>query len=242
MAFLLYLAIIAVASVAVLGQFPSVCNTPENLETKTCCPSNCNGNGRCKNIYSNAFNQSKFADPDVVQILQQTPNVPEKGAADARYLWPVVVFGFVCVCDGNYWGVDCSECAFGWTGTDCSVRKEPVIRKSFARLSQEEKQTLINATLKLKEDMGRWSVVVKEPQNYSTGTVTLQNVSTYNFFIFLHDYVARNSSCDSANMNMSIDFAHSGPAFPVWHRRYILIVEREFQRITKNDSFGFPYW
>ena len=30
--------------------------------------------------------------------------------------------------------------------------------------------------------------------------------------------------------------------FPVWHRRYMLIVEKEFQRITNNDSFGFPYW
>ena len=44
------------------------------------------------------------------------------------------------------------------------------------------------------------------------------------------------------NEGVSIDFAHSGPVFPVWHRRYMLTVEREFQRITQNKSFGFPYW
>ena len=44
------------------------------------------------------------------------------------------------------------------------------------------------------------------------------------------------------NRGISIDFAHQGPVFPVWHRRYLLIVEKEFQRITANDSFGLPYW
>ena len=44
------------------------------------------------------------------------------------------------------------------------------------------------------------------------------------------------------NDNTIVDFAHSGPVFPVWHRRYLLIVEKEFQRITNNDSFGFSYW
>jgi tyrosinase len=44
------------------------------------------------------------------------------------------------------------------------------------------------------------------------------------------------------NNNISIDFAHESAAFPVWHRRYILTVEREFQRIMNNSMFGFPYW
>ena len=88
-------------------------------------------------------------------------------------------------------------------------------------------------------------MVVEEPRDYTTGTVTLQNVSTYDFFIYLHDYVARDGAraCrTTVDMGTIIDFAHSGPVFPVWHRRYILTVEKEFQRITGNSSFGFPYW
>ena len=237
-----FVLVLSLSPTNIFGQFPSVCNTPESLDTKTCCPNNCGGRGKCENVTAGVSAQSKCANPEVLEILRDTPNVPEKGTADARYQWPTVVFENVCVCEGNFWGPDCTECAFGWTGDDCKEKKTPVIRKSFARLSEEERQTLMNATLQLKRETGRWSVVVGEPANYSTGTVTLQNVSTYDFFIYLHDYVARDSNCSSENMDIFIDFAHSGPVFPVWHRRYMLTVEREFQRITKNASFGFPYW
>ena len=224
------------------GQFPSICNTPENLQEKTCCPNNCRGQGTCRNITELANIQSQSANPTIIGILQNAPNVPAKGTADARYLWPTVVFEKVCLCDGNFWGGDCSVCNFGWRGNDCNVRKKPVVRKSFARLSKTEKMAFITATKELKKENNVWSVVSNEPASYSSGHVTLQNVSTYDFFIYLHDYVARDCFCGSENMNVSIDFAHAGPVFPVWHRRYLLTVEREFQRIMKNDSFGLPYW
>ena len=87
-------------------------------------------------------------------------------------------FENVCVCKGNYWGVGCGECNFGGMGSDCNTRKTPVVRKSFARLTKEEKQTFIDATKELKQEMGFWSVVVREPANYSSGNVILQDVST----------------------------------------------------------------
>ena len=89
------------------------------------------------------------------------------------------------------------ECDFGWTGSDCSTRKTPVIRKSFNRLTTAEKQTLINATRDLKKEMGYWSVIAGEPSNYTSGTVTLQNVSTYDLFIYLHHYVTRDDDDDA---------------------------------------------
>ena len=235
-------AILLLSPAITLGQLPSICNTPDDLATKTCCPNDCSRNGRCESITALVSAQEECADQKVIDILRNTPNVPEKGTADARYRWPTVVFENVCVCDGNFWGADCSECDFGWTGDDCNERKTLVVRKSFARLSKEEKETFIDATQQLKTEMGRWSVVAEEPLNYSTGTVTLQNVSTYDFFIYLHDYVARDGNCGEVNMDVTIDFAHEGPVFPVWHRRYLLTLEREFQRITKNVSFAFPYW
>ena len=185
-----------------------------------------------------------MADPDIVKLLQNTPKEPQKGAADARYLWPTVVFENVCVCNGNYGGVDCTECDFGWTGNDCSTPKRPVIRKSFASLSPTEQEKFANATRDLKNETGFWSVLVQEPANYSTtANTSLQNVTTYNLFVYLHNYVARDAlSCLRVNGNITIDFAHSGPVFPVWHRRYMLIVEKEFQRILRDPTFGFPYW
>ena len=230
------------------AQFPAICNTPDSLQTKTCCPNNCSGptRGSCEDITAQVAAQWERADSEVNAILEGAPNQPQKGTADARYLWPTVVFERICICTGNYGGVGCSECDFGWTGSDCSTRKTPVIRKSFARLTDTEKQTVINATRDLKSEMGFWSVVVEEPLNYTSGAVALQNVSTYDFFIYLHDYVARddtsNTCIRTVDNNVTIDFAHMGPVFPVWHRRYLLTVEKEFQRITNNASFAFPYW
>ena len=226
------------------GQFPAICNTPEALQTKICCPDECGGptRGQCKNITANVAAQSERVDREVLEILEDAPYNEQKGTADARYKWPTVVFEQVCVCNGNYWGVNCNECKFGWTGVNCNARKKAVVRKSFARLSDQEKEVFVNATRDLKNEMNYWSVIVEEPANYSSGTVKLQDVSTYNYFVYLHFYVARDSNCSDVNRNISIDFAHQGPVFPVWHRRYLLTVEREYQRITNNDSFGFPYW
>ena len=227
------------------GQFPSICNKPENIRTKTCCPNNCNApeRGVCKNITKEVIAQWELGNTTITSILQDAPNQPQKGTIDARYLWPTIVFESVCVCNGNFWGVDCSDCGFGWTGEDCTVRKTPVLRRSFHSLTKEERQMVANATRDLKKEIGYWSVIVQEPTDYRSGTVTLQDVSTYDFFVHMHHYAVRDGACTKhVNMNISIDFAHLGPVFPVWHRRYLLTLEKEFQRILKNDSFGLPYW
>lgn len=228
------------------GQFPATCNNPESLETKTCCPNNCGGptRGSCENITAQVADQWQRADPVITNILKQAPDLPQKGAADARYLWPTAVFERVCVCKDNFWGGDCSECNFGWTGEDCNTKKTPVIRKSFAHITKEEKQAFINAIRDLKTETNHWSVaIVEEPVNYTSGTVKLQNVSAYDFLVYVHYYAGRDTSppCVAYNGAM-VDFAHSGPVFPVWHRHLALLFEREIQRITGNSSFGLPYW
>nr|CAE01389.1 tyrosinase-like protein [Suberites domuncula] len=227
-------------------QFPAICNTPENLQTKTCCPNNCGGptRGSCDNFTEVVRAQWEASNFTITNILRNAPNEPQKGTADARYLWPTVVFENVCNCSNNFGGYDCGECDFGWTGSNCDTRKPQVVRRHFNSLTQTEKDNFVNATRELKNEMGIWSVIVGEPSTYTSGTVTLQNVSTYNFFIFLHNFIARDGTqaCQKVNKDNIVDFAHSGPSFPVWHRRYMLTVEKEFQRIMGNDTFGFPYW
>ena len=94
--------------------------------------------------------QADKANLTVIDILRDAPNVPEKGTADARYRWPTTVFERVCICTGTFGGVDCNECASGWTGTNCNIKKPPVVRQSFSRLTAEEKQIFVNATRDLK--------------------------------------------------------------------------------------------
>ncbi len=232
--------------VAVYSQFPAVCNDQTLLDTKTCCPDNCGGStrGSCMNITQTVVDQWNNANQSIVDLLKNSFTIPEKNTADSRYRWPTVVFEKVCNCSGNYGGYNCLECDFGWTGDNCQMRKVPVIRKSFNSLTDTEKNDFISATRQLKTETGVWSVIVSEPLNYDSGTVTLQNVPTYDMFIFVHSYVARDDSdaCKEVNKWKTVDFAHEGPVFPVWHRRYLLIIEREYQRIMDNPMFGLPYW
>ena len=90
------------------------------------------------------------ADSTVINILRDISNTTEKGTTDARYLWPTVVFENVCICNGTFGGVDCNECAFGWTGSDCTIKKPLVVCQSFSRLTAEEQQIFVNATTILK--------------------------------------------------------------------------------------------
>jgi hypothetical protein len=36
--------------------------------------------------------------------------------------------------------------------------------------------------------------------------------------------------------------AHGGPAFPMWHRMFTMVVERAVQVAAGDDNFGLPYW
>ncbi len=125
------------------AQFPAVCNTPENLQNKVCCPNNCNqdrSRGDCVDVTSKAEGQSDDSEQEIVDVLRNAPTT-DKGTIDSRFLWPTMVFQNVCICSGNFYGVDCNECAFGWSGENCAT-KTRIVRRSFGSLLDSEKETL----------------------------------------------------------------------------------------------------
>eukprot|EP00800_Vazella_pourtalesii_P000180 TRINITY_DN10182_c1_g1_i1.p1 TRINITY_DN10182_c1_g1~~TRINITY_DN10182_c1_g1_i1.p1 ORF type:complete len:575 (-),score=43.43 TRINITY_DN10182_c1_g1_i1:171-1895(-) len=240
---LLAVCTILACAVVIKSQFPAVCNNAESINTKTCCPNNCGGvvKGNCTNITAEVDETWSRSRPDVVQLIRDSPNLQGKGKADVRYKWPTMVFEKVCVCGGNYYGADCSECKFGYTGDDCRTKKRIIIRQTFSRLSIAERENVVLALSQLKNEYGKWSIVKDEPISYDTGSVTLQNVTTFDMIIFMHNLVGRDEKCKMGSQP-TIDFAHEGPVFPMWHRHYLLFVEREMQRILGNESFPLPYW
>ncbi len=64
----------------------------------------------------------------------------------------------ICTCLGNFYGVDCTECVFGWPGKNCETKKNT--SRSFGSLSNSEKQNVANGIFMLK---GYWRVVTEQP-------------------------------------------------------------------------------
>ena len=240
----------------VWGQFPAVCNTPDSLNAKECCPNDCSGRGNCMDITNDVVMSWNSADESVVEILRNGPaNDPnESWPLDVRYQWPLRVFERVCNCSTGWGGYDCSRCDFGYVvnGDRCVKQNDEnqlPARENFAELDPVKRSEYIRVIRAAKNEMEeRWAVVVREPTD-SNGSFVLQNVSTYDMFVTLHALAGREQdtkpACKDVLGGVKIDFAHQGPAFLTWHRYYLLIVESEFRRVAEGmgiTNFTLPYW
>ena len=60
----------------VWGQFPAVCNTPDHLAAKECCPDSCGsrrGRGNCVDISDTVVRSWNAAQRGIVEILRDGP-------------------------------------------------------------------------------------------------------------------------------------------------------------------------
>ena len=241
---------IVIAVPVTLGQFPAVCNTPESLDSKTCCPNNCNSpNGVCFNVTSIVNKSWDAADQAVFSILRDGPP-DENWPLDVRYLWPTQVYESVCKCIPGRGGYDCSSCDFGYFKNnegECVKRDDSnsYVRQNFSKLVDAKKAEYISVIKAAKAEEGEWAVVVGEPtRDEPSGSFELQNVTTYDMLIMLHTLSAREKRCKFLNSTF-IDFAHRNSTFSTWHRYYLLQLERELRRIAEGmgiEDFTLPYW
>ena len=199
----------------------------------------------CENITSEVTASWESANDSIVEAVCNRVN-----PADVRCQWPLRVFHRVCVCSQGWGGYDCNQCDFGYienaAGDECVKRNSNQLfrRQNFLTLTQQQRNDYFRVLKAAKqEDGNEWAVVVSEPGSAS-GTVTAQNVSVYDMFVVHHFLVTRERNVDSCENDAKIDFAHEGPTFATWHRYYLLIVERELQRVAAdlNISFIMPYW
>ena len=249
----------------VSGQFPAVCNTEYHLTNKICCPDDCNtasGRGVCTDITTQASEQWTSADQnsvlsDIVWTMENIIPLSEFGnKLDSRLRWPTAVFNDVCICSDPFFGPDCSECKFGYEGPDCANKSQPLLRQPYVDLELADQEAIVSILHSAKvTDHKPWAVIVDEPESGSNDTVKLQNVTTYHLFVNLHFMSARDgdSNCqtkfNSKFLNMTgrdlqcyVDFAHQGPNFATWHRYFLLLLERELQKVSLNPEFALPYW
>ena len=236
------------------AQFPAVCNNDESLTSKRCCPNECFSNvsrGMCIDVTTTVMEGWNEANK-IVQKVCNISRVPQ----DVRCQWPIRVFNRVCNCTNGWGGYDCSQCDFGYilnaTGDGCVKRTDNQlrVRRNFMSLTSDKQKEYIKVLKRAKNELKKdikWSVVVEQPTD-SSGTVTLQNVSVYDMLVIHHFLATRekdNKQCQDLDMFSDIDFAHEGPTFLTWHRYYLLIVERELQRVAKDmdiKDFELAYW
>ena len=273
MMFLLKLSFAATVSFVLIfshsarGQFPAACTDNANNGIKVCCPSDCSGpdHGTCKSIVgTESADWSRIQEPGS-KVVEQVNQVGEVyGKVDSRYQWPMEVFTSVCECRGNYAGPDCSECDFGYemdSNGNCQKLSSLRERKSITALSAQERMDLIKVLNESKNERQsdyKWAVIVEEPDHATRSGLRLENVATYDLFVYQHSSSKRDGDvtdngepvCSSFNVS-DVDFGHEGPTFLTWHRYYLLIVERELGRIAERlgspngwnrYTFALPYW
>ena len=221
------------------GQFPASCI--RTISRGVCCPNNCNaasGRGTCTTITNQANSQWNNGNSTIRNLLSGATFTKK----DSRVKWPTAIFTQVCVCNDPFFGPDCSDCKFGRTGPDCSYNYT-VTRPNFRELSSDKQTRVVNAIISAKYSSNKpWAVVLTEPARSSSTKVTMQTVTSYDLFVYLHHMAARENDQCKGRLGTIIDFAHEGPTFLTWHRYYLLLFERELQTITNDSSFALPYW
>ncbi|XP_018428683.1 PREDICTED: tyrosinase-like [Nanorana parkeri] len=226
---MIFLLIFLTLSVCVLGQFPRVCTTPEALKSAQCCPEvngqKCGGPGRGSCVDVRPL-QSKDS-----SILQ---------AYDDRLNWPQCYFNYTCLCEANFSGYDCTQCKFGFYGKNCEIKKI-LLRKEIRNLTDEERANLISYLTLAKSKKSEDYVILVTSDRHDHDTYRFIDASIYDIFSWIHHYSTKpiviNSSFTSHR-----NFAHQGPAFPVWHRLLLLFLEREIQRLVGDEDFALPYY
>ncbi|XP_065904893.1 uncharacterized protein [Dysidea avara] len=246
------------------GQFPKECTLDKEVFDFECCPNTtlgvCGGptRGSCVDI-TNKYAEGqceKGNNSNSTYCLAQEflKNRPGTNRTDFRYNWPTQIFHKVCNCSGNYDGYNCMRCKRGYTGESCS-HSQVVVRKNVLNLTKRELDRFLEVlqTIKTSNTSG-YTVAIIEPVTRESRD-SFSEISLFDLFASFHFNAARDEDINSCNKSSTIsqfcnvhtpcpvvDYAHEGPALLTWHRKFMLFVETEIQRVLNDSTFGFPYW
>uniref|UniRef100_A0A665VKL7 Tyrosinase copper-binding domain-containing protein n=1 Tax=Echeneis naucrates TaxID=173247 RepID=A0A665VKL7_ECHNA len=202
------------------AQFPIPCTRQEALDSRTCCPV-WNGSP-CGQTAGRGYCAQHFLEGGDLPI-------------DYRVDWPNSFYNKVCACYGNFDGFDCGVCSPGWQGPDC-LEPHRVDRKEITDMYEDERELFISNLDHAKHTISNRYKILTSNDTTKAGNFKFHEATVYDLYVWLHYYAAKKYA------DTDDDAAHRGPAFPFWHRIFLLFIEREIRLLTGNHNFFIPYW
>ena len=169
---------------------------------------------------------------------------------DDRLNWPIKFFKRMCYCEGNYFGIACETCWYGWEGKNCD-RKVTIERRNIFSFSNKEKKMFLNILQISYQIPSEYMILNESDTKHSDPLYKPRFIpATFQQYIaFIHRYASRatlfknKAMCDKYG---SFNFNHKTVSFVTWHRGLMLHWERELAKIAKHhfgwNDFAIPYW
>jgi len=213
------------------GQIPRDCASDWHIANRICCPPWWGDGSPCGSVSGRGYCQE-------LALLSPWPagQLGEGGPNDFRLNWPAYFFSRLCVCQWGYGGVDCGECAHGWVGPRCQHRRL-LERRDLRQMSEPERDLFLDRLLLAKQTVSSRYVIYASSSRQPGSPLCFHNASLYDVFTWTH-YLCAKARGDGQLGSC----AHRGPAFPCWHRVYLLSFEREMRNLTGDQDFYVPYW
>ncbi|XP_072341516.1 tyrosinase-like [Scyliorhinus torazame] len=207
------------------AQIPRLCATTSALRSKTCCPV-WEGDG---SVCGEDSGRGTCQEP----AGEGQPQLSER---DFRKGWPTSLYSQICMCQGRFAGFDCGECKEGYRGARCESWKLSV-RPGLHEMDWEAKQRFLDYLERAKTTVSERYVILVTRNTSDVNSYYFHNATVYDICTWVH-YVAAKPIKTRDEPN----FAHMGPGFVVWHRKYLLFFEKEMRHLTQDEDFVVPYW
>nr|ARM37837.1 tyrosinase precursor-like protein [Schmidtea mediterranea] len=225
---------------SISGLVPKVCVHNVSSTLKTCCPipdgfhQPCGGVGRgvCDKVYTHW--------EPIARVFKN----------DDRMHWPTRFFKRMCNCEGNFFGIACESCWYGWEGRNCD-RRVIKIRRNIFSFSELERMRFLRI-LEISNKMPSEFLVLEEssPEHSDPLVNPVFFLATFQEFIaFIHRYASRSTLFANKQMCSAfgyLDYNHNTVSFATWHRALMLHWERELAKIAMKEfqwkDFAIPYW
>ncbi|VDP90630.1 unnamed protein product [Echinostoma caproni] len=183
-------------------------------------------------------------------VFVQLEPLPLDRLQDDRMHWPKRFFKYLCKCEGNYFGVACDQCWYGWEGPLCN-RRQKVVRRNILSYTPKEREMFVNIVAQTTKMNSEYVVIYEKDRVHSDPLWRPKFLDVnYQYLIaYWHEYASRNTLYRSSKVcsaHLPMNNNHNVVGFVTWHRYLMLMWERALRKIASEmygwHDFAIPYW